>query len=195
MIEINLVPEHLRKKRKPSHVAKNQFTLPQETFLGIAVGFALLLIFFHLLLQGLIFMKLVKQKNLKKEMEGISQDKNTADQMIQELRTTQSKLNSLEGIVGENKFSFSQKLNEISDNLPKGVWLNKILLEEGTLLIQGSAVSKNRTEILYVHSFTSKLKNSRRFMSNIKNIELGLIKSRKINNTQLADFHISTFLK
>ena len=42
-----------------------------------------------------------------------------------------------------------------------------------------------------VHAFTSNLKNSKEFTQNLSNIELGLIKSRKINTTQVADFTIT----
>ena len=97
--------------------------------------------------------------------------------------------------MGGERIFWSQKLNEISDSLPRGVWLNKIILSGETLLIQGSAVSKDTTEMVHVHNFTSNLKNLKNFRSYFNDIELELIKTRKVNVTQIADFTIKGSLK
>ena len=107
-----------------------------------------------------------------------------------QIKEINSQLSPLEEILGSRDFMWSQKFNEISDNLPRGVWLTKMQLEQGVLLINGSAVSKSQTEMISVHSFNTSLKNSAAFMKDFSEIELEYIKSRTINGTPVADFTI-----
>lgn len=191
MIEINLLPPQLRKKRKASNLVSRSINLPRETIIALAGGFLFLLLFVHAVMQFIVAIKFVQIKRYEKHLERIAPDKTTADRVIQDLRVLQSKVKSIEGIAGQRKVIWAQKLNAISNAAPRGVWLTRLTFQDGVLILQGSAVSKSKNEMSNVHAFTSNFKGDKNFTNNLSNIELGLIKTRKVNATQIADFTIT----
>ena len=191
MIEINFLPPQLRKKRKTSNFVSRSIVLPRETVIALTGGVLFFLLFIHAVLQFIIAIKFVQIKRYEKQLTRIAPEKSNADRVLQELRVLQAKVKSIEGVAGQRKISWAKKLNEISNALPRGVWLTRLTFQEGILIIQGSAVSKSKNEMSSVHAFSSNLRNDPSFSGNLNNTELGLIKSRKINTTQVADFTIT----
>ena len=191
MIEINLLPLQLRKKRKGVNLVSRSILLPRETVIALVGGFLFFVLFIHAVLQFVIAIKFVQIKRYERQLTRIAPDKANADRVIQELRVLQAKVKSIEGVAEQRKILWAKKLNEISDALPRGVWLTRLTFQDGILIMQGSAVSKSKNEMSNVHAFTASLKSSPGFTQNLSNIELGLIKSRKVNTTQIADFTIS----
>ena len=121
-------------------------------------------------------------------------EKNKADAVIGELRDLQNKINSIEKIKSDKRILWSQKLNDIGDNIPRGVWLNKISINEAVLLIDGSAVSKTRDEMTSVGNFVANLKHTSSFMNGLKNMELGSIQRRQFKSIDMVDFIITAKL-
>jgi Tfp pilus assembly protein PilN len=197
MIEINLVPEQFRKKKKSANIfgTGQAMALPKEVMIGIVSGLSLLLIMVHILLQFIIIIKFVQLKKYRNTSSRMSSEKTNVDRVVQELKNLQDKFKSVEQIAGGKDVSWSKKLNQLSDHLPRGVWLNRMTLDGSTLLIQGSAVSKDKTEMINVHNFTNNLKADGDFMASFNDLELGLIKSRMIGQTPVADFTIRADLK
>lgn len=197
MIEINLVPEHLRKKRRAKTVLGRNlsFALPQEAVIGLIAGAVILLLFVHITLQFFIVVRFVQLKGLRHKTSGMSTEKANVDGIVQELKRLQDKYKSVEKIAGGKDISWAKILNQISDSIPRGVWLNRMALNETTLMIQGSAVSKSKAEMINVHNFTTNLKADKEFMSSFSDLELGIIKSRMVGQTPIADFTIRADLK
>lgn len=195
MIEINLVPENMRKKRRSRSAGGAPLALPREALIGIVGGLGVLLVVVHLLLQGLVTIKFMQLKSYESRLSPVGGGKENVDQMLERLKLLQAKYKSVEQIVGKDSIRWSEILNEISNNLPRGVWLSRITLEKDTLLMQGSAVSKGKEDMLNVHTFTANLKASEAFLAPFSNLELGMIKSRQINVTPVADFTIRVDLK
>lgn len=196
MIEINLVPQQSGKRWKPRSPEGQGVFLPKETLIGLGGGFLVLLLLGHGFLQWGVADRIAKYKEYERQWEEISSAKANVDQIIGEAKYLRGKVKSLEDVLGGETISWPRKLNEISDHLPRGVWLSRITLSaDNALLIKGSAVSKDRTEMINVHNFTSNLKNFKSFADRFSNIELELIKSRKIAATQIADFTIRADLK
>ena len=191
MIEINLLPPQLRKKRKTANLVSRTIALPRDTVIALAGGAIFFLLFVHAVLQFVIAIKFVQIKRYERQLEKIAPDKANADRVVQELRVLQAKVIAIEDVAGQRKVLGAKKLNEISNALPPGIWLTRLAFQDGLLVMQGSAVSKTKNEMSTVHSFTANLKNEQGFNDSLSNIELGLIKSRKINTTPIADFTIT----
>jgi|SRR3989338_5090658 len=191
MIEINLLPPQLRKKRKTANLVSRTIALPRDTVIALAGGAIFFLLFVHAVLQFVIAIKFVQIKRYERQLEKIAPDKANADRVVQELRVLQAKVIAIEDVAGQRKVLWAKKLNEISNALPPGIWLTRLAFQDGLLVMQGSAVSKTKNEMSTVHSFTANLKNEQGFNDSLSNIELGLIKSRKINTTPIADFTIT----
>jgi len=80
-------------------------------------------------------------------------------------------------------------------SLPRGIWLKKIALNDEMLFIEGSAISKEMTEIISINRFTSNLKANKDFIEHFTDLELGSIQRRKIKSVEIADFVITMKVK
>lgn len=189
MIEINLTQPELRKKRKGA--AFGGINIPMEIIVGSAGGLLILLIFVHVGLLGLNIMRIGQHKNLKAQWGGIEPQKQEVDGVINQMRTLQTKYGAVEKIIGEDRISWAQKLNIISDVIPRGVWLKKIALSDNVFFLDGSAIDKVNDEMTNIHNFTSNLKLQGAFLDDFRDLELGTIQRRKVQNVEVADFIIS----
>ena len=195
MIDINLVPENLRKKRK-SQLLTAAFNIPQEAIIGLVGGLFVLLLLVHVLFQFIIFIKYAQHSRYKNHWERIAPEKTKADLVVNELRGLQAKIKSIENITSGKRVFWAEKLNDISDGIPRGVWLNKISVEDKVVIIEGSAVSKLQDEMIsMVGTFAANLKQQRKFMADLANLEVGSIQRRKSQIAEVADFTITAKLK
>lgn len=195
MIDINLIPENLKKKRK-SHMLPAALNIPQEAIIGLVGGLFVLLLLVHVVLQLIIFVKFAQHARYKNRWEKLSPEKEKTDLIVSQLRSNQSKIKSIEEITTSKRVTWAQKLNDISDSIPRGVWLNKISVEDKVVVIEGSAVSKIKDEMIsMVGLFAANLKEQKNFMMDLTNLEVGSIQRRKSQVAEVADFTITAKLK
>jgi len=194
MIEINLIPPSFRKKRKKSFLPGG-FNIPIEIIIGSAGGLLILLVFIHVFLLFTNIYKLADHRRLESKWAQLKPDKEKVDAIIGELRSLQSKQKAIEDITASDGILWAQKLNIVSNSLPRGVWLNKVSLEDGMFFIDGSAISKQGNEMFNVHNLASNLKNEANFLDRLTDLELGSIQRRNIKKIEIADFLITTKLK
>ena len=95
MIEINLLPPELKKKRE-SKILGGKFNLPPEVMIGLGGGMVAFLIIVHILLMLTNMARLAQYKSLKKEWDRMLPHKGEADNVVKELRNLQAKLKSIE---------------------------------------------------------------------------------------------------
>ena len=194
MIDINLIPSHLRKTRREKKLPI-YLNIPKEAIIGLVGGLFVLLFLVHIVFQVIIFVKFSHHAYHKKQMNAIASDKTIVDGILDELRGLQKKKSSVEKVTTEKRISWSRKLNDISDSLPRGVWLTRVYVDENVLIIEGSVVSKAKEEVINVGNFTTQLKNHPSFMIGLKNVEMGSVQSRMIKTVEIADFIITAKLK
>lgn len=194
MIEINLVPGNLRKKKK-SQMLLGGLNIPLEVIVGSAGGLFLILVFVHIFLLYMNISKLSQHKKLKKNWEKIAPDKKRVDTVIHEMRELQANQSAINKLTETRAILWSQKLNILSDVLPRGIWMQKISLKDDMLFIQGSAISKQQKEMISVHTLTANLKKEENFLNNITELELGSIQRRNIGKVEIADFLITAKVK
>ncbi len=191
MIEINLLPPQLRRRKKGRGLLGGGFNIPREVIVGLVGGLFVILLLISILLQTTIFIKFVQRKALKMEWEETLPSKTRVDAVISQLRNLQSKVKSIENITGAEDIVWSTKLNDISDSVPRGVWIKSIIGNEQRLAIEGSSVRKIKDEMINVHDFAANLKAQKHFSKNIDNLEVGSIQRRNIKNIEVADFSIT----
>ena len=184
MIDINLVPPHLQRKKGRGLLGKG-INIPREVIIGLVGGF------FVILLLITIFAQYAQRKRLKQEWEAILPAKTRADTVINQLRTSQTKIKSVEDITGGKKIKWAQKLNTINDSLSRGVWLKSVVGNKQRLVIEGSAVSKGKDEMSNVHEFAASLKKNKGFGEYLSDLELGSIQRRAIKTVEVADFSMT----
>jgi hypothetical protein len=193
MININLIPPHLRQRRKSKLLGR--LNIPLEIIIGCSAGLLMFLALIHILLLLLNVRKLAYHQILKGKWEAMVPDKENVDSVINEMRAVQGKYKAIEEIVTKGGVSWAQKLNLLSDNLPRGMWFDKLVLDDEMLLVEGSAISRDTNEIINVHRLTVGLKENEEFMRDFVDLELGSIQRRKIKNVEIADFVITMRLK
>ncbi len=162
--------------------------IPLEIVIGVGGGFLMLLIFVHIVLLFLNVMKITEQGRLKKEWTTLAPQKQQVDDILMKLRTLNSNFDSIKSVTGEADISWSEKLNILSDVLPREIWLQRVAYIDGVLYIEGSAISKEHREMLVVHGFASNLKKEARFLEGLTNVEFGSIERRRIQQIEVADF-------
>ncbi|MCA9407875.1 MAG: PilN domain-containing protein [Candidatus Omnitrophica bacterium] len=189
MIEINLVPLEQRKKKK-SQVLTGEANIPLDILVGIFGLFISGLLTVHLLLLITNFTKLAQQKHKQKQWNEILPAKENVDVVINEMRTLQANFNAINELFQDSGENWAKKLNILSDTLPRGVWLRKIALTEEMLFIEGSAISRQKTEIFNVHEFTGKLKKENEFLDQLSELELSSMQRKTVNKIEIADFVI-----
>ncbi len=194
MIEINLIPYSLRKNKK-GKLSLKEFNIPLEVVIGLGGGLIVLLILVHVFLLVVNIRNVARHKEFKKNMEAVSPEKQRVEEVVNELRALQGTQKAVEGILPERKIYWAQKLNILSDSIPRGVWLKRVNLEGDVLLIEGSAISTDNEAMINVHQFTSTLKSQREFLEHFNDLELGSIQRRKIRQMDIADFMITVRLK
>ena len=154
MIDINLIPPQLRKRKKKILLPKGMLKLPKEALFGLVGGvIALLLIVDVFAGSYLVFKKAVRARRLK-EWNSILPDKKRVDNILGQIRTLQKRINEIDKITS-SPFVWSAKLNALSDSVPRGIWLNKLEYVSDQLIINGSAVSKRKDEMIIVEDFSS----------------------------------------
>jgi len=193
MLEINLTPPELRKKKKKSLLPEG-FNIPREVVIGSVGGLFILLVIIQIFLIFTNFSRIAKKKKLDNNWEQLAPQKAKVDSVLNEVRMLKNKQNAITSLSGDVKIIWSEKLNLISDSLPRGAWLRKISLEEGLFFIEGSAISRQKEEMINVHDFTSRLKKSEKFLKHLKSLELGSIQRRSIKAVEIADFLITVKL-
>lgn len=169
--------------------------IPIEVLIGVGGGILGLLLLIHLVLLVTNLNKLGQYKSLEKKWEEIQPRKAEADEVIAELRKLQGKVKSMEEITLGSNILWARKLNILSDQLPRGVWLKRAALNGRTFFIEGSAISRDQKEIISVHNFTAALKKQQDFLKDFDDLELDSVQRRKIKDIEVADFLITIQLK
>jgi hypothetical protein len=188
MIEINLLPSGLREKKK---VPVEQ--LFQKKSILTILGALILL---HLFLYAVTSITAKRLNILERNWQGLSPKRAELSKLSGELTEIDKKVPLIDQLIS-NRILWSKKLNEISDLLVPGVWLNELSLQKkemkdkGTLdclVIRGSAASRTKNEPVLIAKTMQSLKDSSSFSADFAEIELGPIKKKLIKQTEIMDF-------
>ncbi|MFH1202621.1 MAG: PilN domain-containing protein [Candidatus Omnitrophota bacterium] len=184
MIEINLLPAQLRKKRKviPNLPAKVFLILP-----SVVVG---ILIFLHLLFIGIILIEKNQISGLQQEWQALTDKKKEAEDIRSQLGLMEGKLGGIAQL-SEGRIPWVVKLNKISDFLPQGLWLTRLSIDAKTLNLEGSAISLKSEEMSLISKCLQDLKADKDFFADFSDLELKSIQRRYIKDIEVVDFIIA----
>ena len=217
MIEINLLPMELRKKKKE---------FPDISFLPIISLLLGIIIMIHLLLILAISLSTRNLRHLEKRWQEISPDKKSADELKYELTTIRNRIDTIDNLT-QNRMSWAKKLNDLSDAMMPGVWLNKLWLEKkavsqkieskkgeeenvpldtkvGTapekivikiLHLNGSVIATGGEETAAIGKFIRSLKSNQSFFADFSNIESISIQRNRLDDVEVMDFELICYFK
>ncbi len=190
MIDINLIPQALRKNSQSNLNAIN-INFPKEILVGVGVGVILLLVSVHLLLGIVWVVDAWRLSSYKARWEQVLPDKSVLDGIYKESSELRNKTSMLAEMTTKISAPWAPKLNAISDAVTRGLWIKKMaLVDKVGLTIEGSVVSKNKSEVNNVDKFLSALRENELFMKGFSSLEVNSIQRGKNNAVEVTDFTV-----
>jgi len=185
MIEINLLPPEMRKKK---------LELPEIPLIPVGAGILCVFVIGSLILGLAVHRKNSQLKILRQEWEEKLPLKNEAEGLKAEIERLRRERVLLEDI-SKRRFLWSAKLNSLSDLIPMGIWLTELSLDEmgemRFLTLEGRVMPfKGQEMIALVTKFMDTLKKDKRFFSGLENIELGPIERIKVEGKEVMKFSL-----
>ena len=187
MIEINFLPPEIKKKKSlpviPSGLAIKIFS----TVIGILVGIhvvIILIMFSGKLYLGMLNKKVTERRPKSEEITSIRSG-------IKKFEEEQAIIDQLFG----KKLIWAHKLNILSDTIPVGIWLDRLILTDKLFSLEATAVSLKSDEMKLISSFLDSLKKEPAFYSDFEDLALKSIQRRSIKAIEVVDFNIAGLLK
>ncbi len=209
MIEINLLPKEYRTKK---------VELPSFSLIPVIS----IIVCIHLLLAIASNVKARSLADLEERWQALQPDKEIADAVKNELTTMRERIDAIDNLI-QGRVSWSKKLSDLSDAMIPGVWLNKLWLEQKTVLVKtelkapdaegggpksatrerivqtlhlsGSVIATGGEETAAIGRFIKSLKNNAGFFSDFTEIETTSIQRSRLKEVEVMDFELVCFLK
>lgn len=201
MIQLNLLPPEYRKKK--SSFTLERFPLLNALPLHLLSGLPLQKIYISvggglLALYTLAFLGVqlnaLTLKRFEKQWGQLSQEREKVDRMTREYAELEATEKAVERL--HHQFRWSQKLQQLSGSMVRGVWLRELSLEErqgeGTpiLILTGTAASPKGDQTALVGRFIRSLNDNKEFFTDFKEVKLESIKRRSIQTLDVMDFKV-----
>lgn len=225
MIEINLLPEELRKKEA--------FRLPKLPIIPIAIAIIAVIVLLQALLLALIQARKATLNSLSNKFSSIALSSVEAEALKNKIDNLSGKVKIMETL-SASRFIWSKKMNDVSDSMVSGIWLRSLYIEkekaEGAgmpvvmppqqmggagqagippellkaaapkafLILEGSALVQEGKEPGTVGKFVTALKDNKSFFEDFDEIELRGVERKTVgqsSNTEVIDFKISCRFK
>lgn len=130
MIEINLLPEELKKKKRAapkvdiSNISLEKIPFVKIGFIAAGIFIAIQVIIFGLgVLGNAIF------GSLEKSYNKILPQKQEVDRLKVQISTMSKKVAAIDELMVK-RFSWTRKLNDLSDSMTPGIWLTQLEYDE-----------------------------------------------------------------
>ena len=225
MVEINLLPEEIKKKKRPaSRMDASAIKLPSLPVIGLVAAAVGIVLAAQLALLVIGFMKDTTLKSLEHEYKSISAKKNETEKLKLQVGTMNRKVAAIDELMVK-RFKWGKKLDNLSESMTPGIWLTELEYDEKLtdapkradtglmkkipgeskqavekvlaryLILSGAAYSKGEEGAALVGRFIKSLKDNLEFYSDFKDIELGTIKMDRVDEQDIMMFKITCFFK
>ncbi|MFA4992155.1 MAG: PilN domain-containing protein [Candidatus Omnitrophota bacterium] len=190
MIEINLLPEELQKKKRFSF---NLNLEPSKLMVYGGGGIAGLLVLLVLLLFLGSFIRGIQISGLDKKEKAFAPKMAEIELVNKEITDVKTKMGALNGVT-VRKFLWAEKLNQLSDLVPPGAWFTRVRTDpENRFIIEGSVVSRGEEEMASVGKFMKNLKDDQKFFRDFTNIKLESVQRKNKDGVDMLDFKIALY--
>jgi len=212
MIEINLLPQEMRKKPSPfTSIDFSGLNLQKLPVVPIVAGFIGILTLVAVLVLAMGMYSRMALATLTKRYEAIAPQMKEA----RVLKAQNDAINKRVGAIGDlmgSRFSWAKKLNALSDSMTPGVWLNELVYDEnpapgaqtakgkgsimpGRLIISGYAAGSGEQGAALVGKFIKSLKDNEAFYSDFSEVDLVAVKSEKVDGQDVMNFKVNCVFK
>jgi hypothetical protein len=197
MIELNLLPKELRKKKKKAAA------MPKIPVVPICVGVVVLLVVTHILLIFLIKNNMGLSEKLQGNWSQMKPQKEMTDEFFNELNSLQRRVEAIRKIAKPG-LSWARLLGGLNQAMISNVWLSefkltfktagrKLAMEKGkpvSLGLVGYAVGRSEVALPTVGRFMESLKKNKDFSDDFEEIELEDIRNYVISGEEVMMFKL-----
>jgi len=185
MIEINLLPDELKKTKTPSGGLGKPDIKTLLYIVPVVIG---ILLVTHISLAATSVFKNLSLALLNRELSRLDPEKKL-EGFFKEYSVASAGASAANELLG-GRVEWAQELNSISRALPAGVWLNELSFQDGILTLRGSviAVNKEKVEVSIINKFISNLKKDKDFIAVFQALELSSVNRRAIHSFEVSDF-------
>jgi len=215
VIEINLLPEELKKKESfLTKIDLSSFSLKDLPVIPIAIVVVGFLVLVQVLVLAMNIYFQATLSSLTKTYAIVEPDKKVSDALKAQTDAIHKKIGAIDDLMGK-RFSWAKKLNTLSDAMIPGIWLTDLNYDErpveksgivsapkskgmglpGTLVLTGYAAGSGEQGAGLVGKFIKNLKESEEFYSDFVQIELVSIKSSRVKDQEVMNFKINCVFK
>ncbi|MBU2541040.1 MAG: PilN domain-containing protein [Candidatus Omnitrophica bacterium] len=187
MIEVNFLPLEERKK-------KNLPKIPAGLPLKIFYLFLVILASIHLVIFLVTFAQDFYLNRLTIKVNEKLPKSAEAATMKQTISSLEKEVLVFDEFFGKN-IIWAEKLNIISDVMPIGIWLNRIIINDNLFSMDGTAVSLKGEEMKMISVLLEALKAKDSFYDGFEDLTLKSIQRRYIKSIEVVDFIIAGLLK
>ena len=202
MIELNLLPEELRKKKK--HLAQ----MPRIPVLPVAAGVIGVLIVFHLLMVLLVKNKQDLSISLREKWDQLQPQREKTEKITEEIDRLRERIAAIKKIAKPD-LDWSQLLTGLNQAMIPNVWLSDLELKfQGkgmkrqkpgglpvALNITGYALGKSEEATSLVAKFITSLEKNKSFSVYFKGIELEDMRNLQIAGEEAMMFSLNCRFK
>ena len=190
MIEINLLPEELKPKTRKI----GKVSIKSKPFLYLFPLLFAVLILVHICLAAVGIVKSFQFSQLNNKWKKLQPQRELLNNLKKEYDVLASNAKLIEEL-NSRRLNWSEKLNQLSLNLPSGIWFNEIQVSQKDFVLKGSAVSLQKEEMSLINKFIESLKNNTAFTRGFNNLELSSVQRKSIVGYDVVDFILTVKLK
>lgn len=188
MIEINLLPEELKKTKK------TKISFLKERLWYILPAIVGLLVITHLYFAFAILVKNIQYKSLNKKWLANRPSLERVEDWRKEHSLANQDAQYIMKII-QQRIIFSDKLKKLSEVLPSGIWFNQLSIKRKDFTLQGSIVSLKDDHMSLLRGFLEQLKKDKTFSSGFISLDLGPVRMREFKGYDIMDFILEGNLK
>ena len=193
MIEINLLPEEKRKRKKELSMPSLSFNVPGNMMfyagIGVFVVLIILMIIIHFSQVGSIKRLNGKIDEKRTELKKLQEEKKKVENMKAKQITINNKIETIKKLA-VNRFTYPKFLDELSRNMPDYLWLEDMTISGSSMIISGKTFSN-----LMITDFLTNLKKMSEFIDG-NSISLKELVNTRVDAHDIISFQISCkFLK
>ncbi len=193
MIEINLLPDEKKKRRKELSMPTFSFNMPGNMMLyaglGVFVVLIIVMVIVHFSQTGSIKRLDVKIEEKRSELKKLQEEKKKVENMKAKQTEINQKIDTIKKLA-VGKFTFPKFFDTLSKNIPDYLWLESMSIKGSSLIIEGKSFSN-----LKITDFLAELKKMNDFIDG-ESVDLKEMVNNREDAYDIISFSISCkFLK
>ena len=203
MIELNLLPKELRRKKKKQ--VAGDFTMPKLPGVLIAVSVLSVLLMLHVTLIFFIANKSSLSATLKNQFDNALTQRKRAEKVNTQVETLQKKLSFVRKIVKPD-ISWTNLMCGLNEAVISNIWISELNVKFShkeknskekpeTLDLVGYSLGGSERETSSIAKFIVSLKRTPDFYGYFDEIELDSMKNREYSGEEVMQFKLECLFK